>query len=333
MKIKFFFGVLCILFLASCSSSRKISTKKNNNVKVVKNPINKLPSVRQQQHVKKLEKGNKPLNKYTLQYIKKYAPLAVLEMHKYDIPASITLAQGILESGNGRSRLASKSNNHFGIKCHVGWKGAKVYHDDDEKGECFRKYKYVETSYKDHSEFLSGRRRYASLFKLRKSDYKGWAKGLKKAGYATNPNYPTLLIDLIERYELYTYDKVEQSDKQLYFAHTYGLPYLTGLGTFCFQKKYVLFTEVNTSFAFSGANIGYHYELFNKFYTGANAGIIYLPTKGTDVIPQLSAELMYKKSSKNKHFNSVLIRGGVQLPLIEMDYKVIPYLSLSYLIN
>ena len=212
MKIKFFFGVLCILFLASCSSSRKISTKKNNNVKVVKNPINKLPSVRQQQHVKKLEKGNKSLNKHTLQYIKKYAPLAVLEMHKYDIPASITLAQGILESGNGRSQLASKSNNHFGIKCHVGWKGQKVYHDDDEKGECFRKYKFVETSYKDHSEFLSGRRRYANLFKLRKSDYKGWAKGLKKAGYATDKKYPKKIIKIIETYNLYEFDKFTKKD-------------------------------------------------------------------------------------------------------------------------
>ena len=212
MKVKLFFAVLCIQILASCSSSRKISTKKNNNVKAVENPINKLPSVRQQQHVKKLEKGNKPLNKYTLQYIKKYAPLAVLEMHKYDIPASITLAQGILESGNGRSRLASKSNNHFGIKCHVGWKGAKVYHDDDEKGECFRKYKYVETSYKDHSEFLSGRRRYASLFKLRKSDYKGWAKGLKKAGYATDKKYPKKLIKIIEEYKLYEFDKFREKD-------------------------------------------------------------------------------------------------------------------------
>ena len=212
MKIKFFFGVLCILFLASCSSSRKISTKKNNNVKVVKNPINKLPSVRQQQHVKKLEKGNKSLNKHTLQYIKKYAPLAVLEMHKYDIPASITLAQGILESGNGRSQLASKSNNHFGIKCHVGWKGAKVYHDDDEKGEFFRKYKFVETSYKDHSEFLSGRRRYANLFKLRKSDYKGWAKGLKKAGYATDKKYPKKIIKIIETYNLYEFDKFTKKD-------------------------------------------------------------------------------------------------------------------------
>ena len=212
MKVKLFFAVLCILFQASCSSSRKISTKKNNNVKVVKNPINKLPSVRQQQHVKKLEKGNKPLNKYTLQYIKKYAPLAVLEMHKYNIPASVTLAQGILESGNGRSQLASKSNNHFGIKCHTGWKGAKVYHDDDEKGECFRKYKYVQSSYKDHSEFLSGRRRYASLFKLRKSDYKGWAKGLKKAGYATDKKYPKKLIKIIEEYKLYEFDKFREKD-------------------------------------------------------------------------------------------------------------------------
>jgi len=212
MKVKLFFAFLCMLFLASCSSSRKISTKKKNNVKAVENPINKLPSVRQLQHVKKLEKGNKSLNRYTLQYVKKYAPLAVLEMHKYKIPASVTLAQGILESGNGRSQLASKSNNHFGIKCHTGWKGAKVYHDDDEKGECFRKYKYVQSSYKDHSEFLSGRRRYASLFKLRKSEYKGWAKGLKKAGYATDKKYPKKLIKIIEEYKLYEFDKFREKD-------------------------------------------------------------------------------------------------------------------------
>ena len=266
-------------------------------------------------------------------YISKYSSVAIDEMNRYNIPASITLAQGILESGNGESRLAIEGNNHFGIKCHSNWSGKTIIEDDDEKGECFRKYDKVTDSYRDHSLFLTERGRYSFLFEYKKSDYKKWAKGLKKAGYATNPNYPTLLIDLIERYELYTYDKGEQSDKQLYFAHTYGLPYLTGLGAFYFQKKYVLFTEVNTSFAFSGANIGYHYELFNKFYTGANAGIIYLPTEGKDVIPQISAELMYKNYSKNKHFNSVLIRGGVQLPLIEMDYKVIPYLSLSYLIN
>ena len=214
MKVKLFFAVLCILFQASCSSSRKISTNKNNNVKALENPINKLPSVRQQQHVKKLEKGNKPLNKYTLQYIKKYAPLAVLEMHKYDIPASITLAQGILESGNGRSRLASKSNNHFGIKCHVGWKGAKVYHDDDEKGECFRVYSDPAKSYRDHSLFLSERSRYAFLFKIKKGDYKSWAKGLKKAGYATDPKYPDKLISLIERFDLDKFDHKKKNKKK-----------------------------------------------------------------------------------------------------------------------
>ena len=209
--MKLFFGVLCILFLASCSSSRKVTTKRNKKTVVVENK-SKLPSVKQIQHIRKLEKGSKSLNKHTLQYIRKYAPLAVLEMHKYDIPASITLAQGILESGNGRSQLASKSNNHFGIKCHVGWKGQKVYHDDDEKGECFRKYKFVETSYKDHSEFLSGRRRYEKLFKLRKSDYKGWAKGLKKAGYATDKKYPKKIIKIIETYNLYEFDKFTKKD-------------------------------------------------------------------------------------------------------------------------
>ena len=201
-----------VLFLASCSSSRTTTAKKRTQSKANETQIKKLPSVKQSQHVKKLEKGNKPLNKHTLQYIKKYASLAVLEMHKYKIPASITLAQGVLESGNGRSQLASKSNNHFGIKCHIGWKGGRVYHDDDEKGECFRKYKYVETSYKDHSEFLSGRRRYASLFKLRKSDYKGWAKGLKKAGYATDKKYPKKLIKIIEDYKLYEFDKFREKD-------------------------------------------------------------------------------------------------------------------------
>ena len=212
MRSKLFLLAFCMLFLASCSSSRTTTARKRNQSKTTETQIKKLPSVKQSQHVKKLEKGNKPLNKYTLQYIKKYASLAVLEMHKYKIPASITLAQGVLESGNGRSKLASKSNNHFGIKCHTGWKGGRVYHDDDEKGECFRKYKYVESSFKDHSKFLSGRRRYASLFKLRKSDYKGWAKGLKKAGYATDKKYPKKLIKIIEDYKLYEFDKFREKD-------------------------------------------------------------------------------------------------------------------------
>ncbi len=213
MKLRLFLGILAILFLASCSSSRKVTINKKKQKGVTVEPKSeKLPSVKQIQHVKKLERGNKSLNKHTLQYVRKYAPLAVLEMHKYKIPASITLAQGILESGNGRSQLASKSNNHFGIKCHTGWKGERVYHDDDAKGECFRKYKYVRTSYKDHSNFLSTRRRYAGLFKLRKTDYKGWAKGLKKAGYATDKKYPKKLIKIIEDYKLYEFDKFTKKD-------------------------------------------------------------------------------------------------------------------------
>ncbi|CAI8425754.1 MAG: Exo-glucosaminidase LytG [Flavobacterium sp. SCGC AAA160-P02] len=212
MRVQLLFIFVVAMLLEGCSSSRKIATNKKQKRVVTESKLDKLPSVKQSQHVKKLQRENKSLNKYTLQYIRKYAPLAVLEMHKYAIPASITLAQGILESGNGRSQLASKSNNHFGIKCHTGWKGGKVYHDDDEKGECFRKYKYVESSYKDHSEFLSKRRRYANLFKLRKSDYKGWAKGLKKAGYATDKKYPKKLIKIIETYRLYEFDKFTKKD-------------------------------------------------------------------------------------------------------------------------
>lgn len=139
-------------------------------------------------------------------YITKYAQTAVSEMYRSGVPASITLAQGLLESGYGRSELAVKSNNHFGIKCHNGWQGGKVYHDDDAKGECFRKYDTPEESYRDHSDFLRYRDRYKFLFEYKVTDYQSWAYGLKKAGYATDPNYPRKLINLIEEYELYQYD-------------------------------------------------------------------------------------------------------------------------------
>lgn len=139
-------------------------------------------------------------------YIQKYKDVAIREMKLYGIPASITLAQGILESGAGKSKLAVKANNHFGIKCHTEWEGKRVYHDDDKKNECFRAYKNPDESFRDHSLFLKNRSRYASLFEESPTDYKAWAKGLKKAGYATNPKYPDLLIGLIERYELHKYD-------------------------------------------------------------------------------------------------------------------------------
>ncbi len=139
-------------------------------------------------------------------YIKKYKGVAIREMKKHGIPASITLAQGILESGSGKSYLAREANNHFGIKCHEDWKGKRVYHDDDSKNECFRSYKDPDESFRDHSEFLTTRSRYAFLFDESPTDYKAWAKGLKKAGYATNRKYPQLLIDLIERHDLHKYD-------------------------------------------------------------------------------------------------------------------------------
>ena len=143
-----------------------------------------------------------------LNYIEQYKDIAMREMQEYKIPASITLAQGLLESGNGKSELAKKSNNHFGIKCHKEWTGERTYHDDDEKGECFRVYDDPELSYRDHSKFLAERDRYAFLFELEITDYQGWAKGLKQAGYATLPVYANVLIRLIEDYNLTEYDQL-----------------------------------------------------------------------------------------------------------------------------
>jgi LysM repeat protein len=142
----------------------------------------------------------------TESYIRKYKAIAIKDMKKYKIPASITLAQGILESGSGNSRLARRANNHFGIKCHDGWHGKKIRVTDDARRECFRKYKSAEDSYRDHSRFLTERSHYGFLFNYPITDYKKWAYGLKKAGYATNPKYPQLLIHLIEKYHLDQYD-------------------------------------------------------------------------------------------------------------------------------
>lgn len=136
------------------------------------------------------------------EYIDKYKDAAIKEMNRVGVPASITLAQGMLESGYGNSELARKANNHFGIKCHSVWKGPIYRIDDDRKDECFRKYKTVWHSYRDHSDFLKRSKRYAFLFDLKLTDYKGWCRGLKKAGYATNPKYASLLIKMIERYDL-----------------------------------------------------------------------------------------------------------------------------------
>lgn len=145
-------------------------------------------------------------------YIDQYHDLAIEQMQKYGIPASITLAQGLYESGAGLSRLTRESNNHFGIKCH-GWRGEKTYHDDETRNECFRAYDSAYDSYEDHSKFLAGGKRYKKLFSLKRTDYKGWARGLSDCGYATNPAYAKKLIEIIKLYGLHKYDKAKKYDK------------------------------------------------------------------------------------------------------------------------
>src|SRR6056297_1465179 len=154
-----------------------------------------------------------PQSKGGNSYIEQYKDLAIKEMKRSGVPASITLAQGMLESDYGRSTLAVNANNHFGIKCHNDWTGKRIYHDDDRRNECFRSYRDVYESFKDHSDFLTGVSRYDFLFDYEITEYKKWARGLKKAGYATSPTYASKLIDLIERYQLYRYDRQTTSYK------------------------------------------------------------------------------------------------------------------------
>jgi hypothetical protein len=149
-----------------------------------------------------------------LSYIDRFKTIAIQEMNLYGIPASITLAQGLFESGNGNGDLAKIANNHFGIKCTSDWKGKSYYKDDDNANDCFRVYDKPEDSYRDHSEFLK-RKRYAALFELDKDDYRGWAYGLHNAGYATNPKYPQLLIGIIQKYNLDQYDRPEGEEQKI----------------------------------------------------------------------------------------------------------------------
>ncbi|MFV0249053.1 MAG: glucosaminidase domain-containing protein [Tenacibaculum sp.] len=202
MNIKILAIVVLILLLACKSKKRIVEYNKKELIELKENPFDNPTSIKQHKKI------NTPKTSQTIAYIKKFAPIAIKKMKEHNIPASITLAQGILESGSGRSRLAVKANNHFGIKCHKNWKGKIFTHDDDKKGECFRKYKYPEDSYEDHSQFLLSRKRYANLFKLKPTDYQNWAFGLKKSGYATDKKYPEKLIRLINKYNLVAYDNL-----------------------------------------------------------------------------------------------------------------------------
>ncbi len=201
MKLKYVLVLgMFIVLVVSCKSKKRVTQKtrraQEEVVIIQKEKRREIPAV----------KGNLAIKNATVAYIKKYKDVAMEEMRVFKIPASITLAQGILESSSGKSELTRRSNNHFGIKCHKGWKGNRVYHDDDKKGECFRVYKDSKTSFRDHSVFLAGRERYSKLFKIKKGDYIRWAKGLSEAGYATDRRYPAKLIALIEKYGLHKFD-------------------------------------------------------------------------------------------------------------------------------
>ncbi|WP_010180680.1 glucosaminidase domain-containing protein [Aquimarina agarilytica] len=210
MKFNVFITLIASVFLLFSCKSKKIVYTPKKKTSTHKTTPKKTPNTPKTVTKKPTStpKSAPAVGTYTNKinnYIDTYSEIAMEQMREYKIPASITLAQGILESGAGSGDLTRRANNHFGIKCHD-WKGAKVYHDDDRKQECFRKYSNASFSFQDHSLFLTGRKRYLGLFKLANDDYKGWAKGLQKAGYATDPKYPAKLINLIEKYKLYNYD-------------------------------------------------------------------------------------------------------------------------------
>ncbi len=195
-------------------------------------------------------------------YFDTYKDVAIEQMLKYHIPASITLAQGVLESGAGNSVLARKANNHFGIKCH-GWTGRKSYHDDDERNECFRAYDSAYDSYLDHSTFLTNSQRYSRLFRLKKTDYKGWARGLKDCGYATSPTYAKRLIEIIELYKLHRYDSERHTDK-------YQLEQVRHQGgikrrVYEFNKNYYVLARKGDTFRSIAEDVDVSYRKLAKF--------------------------------------------------------------------
>jgi LysM repeat protein len=251
-------------------------------------------------------------------YIKEYAPIAVQQMKLHNVPASITLAQGLLESGAGQSTLARESNNHFGIKCGRGWKGRSVRADDDARNECFRAYRKVEDSYEDHSLFLVGNQRYSSLFRLNKTDYKGWARGLKRAGYATDPSYANKLITIIETYDLYKYDtdglgkrEARKWEKLLkkkpWLANPHQVLIANGLA-------YVVARDGDT-FQLLGGEFDINWKKLAKYndlqrdYTLEEGDIIYLKEKNKKTV----ADVIYHEVREGDSMHTISQMYGVRL--------------------
>lgn len=236
-------------------------------------------------------------------YVSKYKDIAIREMYDYGIPASITLAQGILESGLGKSELAVKANNHFGIKCHNEWSGDVMYHDDDAKGECFRKYKSAEESYIDHSQILKNKARYSFLFELDRTDYKGWAKGLKQAGYATDRNYAKRLITLIEEHNLHLYDSMypkKYPDKKA-------------------PKKSM---ELNVKHIFAGENETYH-TIAKKYHIPFGLIYLYNDVDRNSRQPK-TGDVVFLQMKKNscEAFDTHTVQKGESMHYISQKYGI-----------
>ena len=255
-------------------------------------------------------------NEDIVKYINQYADIAINEMVRTGVPASIKIAQGILETQAGKSKLVLESNNHFGIKCKSNWDGPKVYHDDDAQGECFRKYKDAISSYKDHSDFLKLQPRYASLFELDEDDYKGWAWGLKKAGYATNPIYAETLIKFIEEYQLNNLnDYAEDEEQEKYDISEYieeitknGLTPSTG--------------NTNTTSSFVNKKISYPEDVFKinsikVIYAPAGTSLLAIAKKYKIALPKL---LMYNELPKA---SSILKKSELVFVQLSICYSLL----------
>lgn len=250
-------------------------------------------------------------------YIDQYKDLAIEEMLKYHIPASITLAQGLFESSAGRSDLSTRGNNHFGIKCH-GWTGRSMGKDDDAVGECFRVYENARESFEDHSKFLAKNTRYARLFQLDQTDYRGWANGLKACGYATNPNYARKLIDLIELYKLWQYDKAHNYDKFMAERSGNDRPVSVDSGLHpihMFNKNYYIVAREGDTFKSIGKETGLSYRKLASYNERnrkdvLHAGeIVYLKKK------RRSAPKDYKKRPH-------VVKAGESMYMISQYYGI-----------
>ena len=251
-------------------------------------------------------------------YINQNKHLAIEQMLRYRIPASITLAQGLFESAAGRSDLVRQGNNHFGIKCHTSWMGPKQYHDDDARGECFRVYSDAKESYEDHSQFLARQSRYASLFNLSTSDYKGWARGLKQCGYATNPQYANKLIQIIELYKLHEYDKAKRYDK--FMAEHSGTDQpINAQGLLhpihLFNDNYYLYAREGDTFKGIGKEVGISWKKLAKYNERDKNDILH---KGDIIYLKKKRKKAPKQYKKRPH----IVQAGESMYGISQKYGI-----------